>query len=537
MVHPRSRMAASRTSHDILIKSLSSCVLYFSLMFAAQGNVFIPLIPEGRDGMDFASAMKACEERFGHLASPDELRHGAQHCGFTSCMPGWLSDGSVRVAGCLNSTMERQNISNQVHTFGFPPSSSHYQAFCAANPDYLCGEPPVFSNTDLLEDGGRTQGSTVWYTCPLGYGLAENVAQVNLTCDICGKWSGQVPHCFPERTAAEEIYTKPHTEKLSLLQSDLKENDATTQVFETPLARHSKGAILPLPENNNPSDNSHEELDSPNLSKTSQRYREVDTAYGENAPLMMDTQTEISTTSEVNRLPWSKAELMLQGVNTAKMALLQDETVLDDDLMLTSHDLSISTALPEQVYTNQETDAPPIEGSSGTSMWPEERERYILEDFQTTPQMPSSTKGAFGEVSTSTSNTLTSDNHIDSTSTFDGTRSSDFDYYAFETFPTESHTEDYVYPTPVDRIHDIHTHPGLEGAHVFPTSDTCVGGACTGDSTSTTVAIVVTILCVLLILSVLGIWCYKKKKQQPSTYQFSNKGHSRQREDIEMQST
>uniref|UniRef100_A0A8C4R061 Uncharacterized protein n=1 Tax=Eptatretus burgeri TaxID=7764 RepID=A0A8C4R061_EPTBU len=152
--------------------------------------------------------------------------------------------------------------------------------------------------------------------------------------------------------------------------------------------------------------------------------------------------------------------------------------------------------------------------------------------------MPFSTKGVFGEAETSTSNTFTSDYHLDSTATLDDTRSSDFvegDYYAFETFPTESHTEDYVYPTPLDRIHDVHTHPGLEGAHVFPTSDTCAGGACSGDSTSTTVAIVVTILCVLLILSVLGIWCYKKKQQQPSAYQFSNKGHSRQREDIEMQ--
>ncbi|CAM9345535.1 unnamed protein product [Lampetra fluviatilis] len=67
----------------------------------------------------------------------------------------------------------------------------------------------------------------------------------------------------------------------------------------------------------------------------------------------------------------------------------------------------------------------------------------------------------------------------------------------------------------------------------------CPGGDCPSDEHGTIIAIIVTVLCATLVVAVIAVWCYKKRQQQQqsSTFQLNGKGHSRQRENIEMHQT
>ncbi|XP_078544463.1 sushi domain-containing protein 5 [Lissotriton helveticus] len=72
------------------------------------------------------------------------------------------------------------------------------------------------------------------------------------------------------------------------------------------------------------------------------------------------------------------------------------------------------------------------------------------------------------------------------------------------------------------------------GGERLATSEPC-SKDCQGSSHGLLIAVVVTVLCLLLLSTVLAVWCYKKRQQKSSVYKLNGKGQTRHPQHIEMQ--
>ncbi|XP_069469233.1 sushi domain-containing protein 5 [Ambystoma mexicanum] len=73
------------------------------------------------------------------------------------------------------------------------------------------------------------------------------------------------------------------------------------------------------------------------------------------------------------------------------------------------------------------------------------------------------------------------------------------------------------------------------GGEQLPTSEPCTNDDCPDSSQGPMIAVVVTVLCLLLLATVLAVWCYKKRQQKSSVYKLNGKGQTRHPQHIEMQ--
>uniref|UniRef100_A0A8C8VHE2 Sushi domain containing 5 n=1 Tax=Pelusios castaneus TaxID=367368 RepID=A0A8C8VHE2_9SAUR len=72
----------------------------------------------------------------------------------------------------------------------------------------------------------------------------------------------------------------------------------------------------------------------------------------------------------------------------------------------------------------------------------------------------------------------------------------------------------------------------------LPTDKACVREDCASPSKGPMTAITVTVLCLLLLASILAVWCFKKRQQKSSVYKLNGKGqtrHPHHHQQIEMQ--
>ncbi|KAJ1199608.1 hypothetical protein NDU88_003441 [Pleurodeles waltl] len=72
------------------------------------------------------------------------------------------------------------------------------------------------------------------------------------------------------------------------------------------------------------------------------------------------------------------------------------------------------------------------------------------------------------------------------------------------------------------------------GGERLATSEPCSNEDCQGSSRGPLIAVVVTVLCLLLLSTVLAVWCYKKRQQKSSVYKLNGKGQTRHPQHIEM---
>uniref|UniRef100_A0A452GJC6 Uncharacterized protein n=1 Tax=Gopherus agassizii TaxID=38772 RepID=A0A452GJC6_9SAUR len=76
------------------------------------------------------------------------------------------------------------------------------------------------------------------------------------------------------------------------------------------------------------------------------------------------------------------------------------------------------------------------------------------------------------------------------------------------------------------------------GEKLLPTSESCVGENCPSPSKGPMIAITVIVLCLLLFVSILAVWCFKKRQQKSSVYKLNGKDqarHPHHHQQIEMQ--
>uniref|UniRef100_UPI00398F3352 sushi domain-containing protein 5 n=1 Tax=Pristiophorus japonicus TaxID=55135 RepID=UPI00398F3352 len=72
-------------------------------------------------------------------------------------------------------------------------------------------------------------------------------------------------------------------------------------------------------------------------------------------------------------------------------------------------------------------------------------------------------------------------------------------------------------------------------AKLLPTIESCSGEDCSSLSKGPIIAIIITVIGLLVLATILAVWCYKRRHQKTSVYEMNGKGQMRRREHIEMQ--
>ncbi|MEE6516769.1 hypothetical protein FKM82_026486 [Ascaphus truei] len=98
-----------------------------------------------------------------------------------------------------------------------------------------------------------------------------------------------------------------------------------------------------------------------------------------------------------------------------------------------------------------------------------------------------------------------------------------------------------MYPTPdeteftMEQDSERFLEKASEGTNLFATSEPCTGDYCPKASKGLLIAIIVVVLCLLLLATIMAVWCYKKWQQKSSVYNLNGKGQTRHSQQIEMQ--
>lgn len=108
------------------------------------------------------------------------------------------------------------------------------------------------------------------------------------------------------------------------------------------------------------------------------------------------------------------------------------------------------------------------------------------------------------------------------------------------TFPVQAVTtipsQDGSTETSADELAERETLSYGLGGKLLTTSEPCAGVDCSSSDKSSMIAIGMTVVCLLLLVTVLAVWCFKKRQQKTSVYKLNGKDHTRhQLQQIEMQ--
>ncbi|KAM9187434.1 sushi domain-containing protein 5 isoform 2-T2 [Dugong dugon] len=102
----------------------------------ADGKLFVLESGNGSEALALEAARLSCRSRGAHLVSADELRRMVQDCTFAVCTTGWLADGTLGTTVCGKKNGEEQSMrAVDVRIESNPVPGSTYNALCIKDED------------------------------------------------------------------------------------------------------------------------------------------------------------------------------------------------------------------------------------------------------------------------------------------------------------------------------------------------------------------------------------------------------------------
>uniref|UniRef100_A0A8C4N817 Sushi domain-containing protein 5 n=1 Tax=Eptatretus burgeri TaxID=7764 RepID=A0A8C4N817_EPTBU len=521
------------------------CAITAGMLLESQvvGQLYIPSLPSGQPGVDFSGAFELCSRHGGYLASRADLHRAATMCGLATCQRGWLNDGAVWTANCMN-TSELYHP-NPIYSYGQPSLNAIHQAFCSNPPDRPCGEPPALPNTLLHTQTGLSGNYIVHFTCVPGFSLSKGSHSFSLDCDTCGEWRGFIQPCLLDDPSQEDLSLKGPS--FMIIESDLPDisrREINRENMSTLRTTAAEKMFHLLEEQSAPDDQfvrfgpkfklkgeQHDENQEMDFSNK-------DTLDIEGTQLTEEEVKGVGGTREITHgLPWMDGYVFLEP----EEELMEHKKHNKDFPRRVEHGEQETlelTKAPVEPFTTQSLDV--LQGTS----WPEDVKDFIPEWFWAPTKATMIEEASHSDESdlkiVTDARTYPTPYYVTPEYSPD-INSEELTYKVIPTLASPrkatsgSPTNDVSHSTPKEVLSDMHIRDSIEGDTYDPTLNGCNASDCEPNGYSTIIAIVVTLLCVLLLAIVLGVWFYKKKQQHSSAYSFNGKDLSGQNEDIEMQ--
>uniref|UniRef100_UPI00358E0B85 sushi domain-containing protein 5-like n=1 Tax=Myxine glutinosa TaxID=7769 RepID=UPI00358E0B85 len=522
------------------------CAVTAGMLLASQvvGQLYVPSLPSGQPGVDISGALELCARHGGYLASPADLHRAATMCGFATCQRGWLNDGEVWVSNCMNTSGVYHP--DPIYSYGQPSLNAIHQAFCSNPPDKPCGEPPALPNTLLHTQSSPSGNYIAHFICVPGFSLSRGSHSFSLNCDTCGEWLGFVQPCLLDDPSQEDPSFKvPSFMPVESELHDISQREINRENVST-LRSTSAEKMLHLPEAQSAPEDPFVQFGPKSELKGEQHDENQEMDFSnkdrfdvEGTRLTEEEVEGVGGTREVtNGLSWMDGYVFLEP----EEELLENKKHNKDFSRRAEHGEQETlelTKAPVEAFTT-----PSFDVLQGTS-WPEDVKDFIPEWFWAPTKATMIEQASHSDESDPKIVTDARTYPISYYVTPEYSPGINSEELIFKVIPTlaspmkatsGSPTNDVSRSTPKEVLPDVHaTHDSMEGDTFYPTFNGCNASDCEPNGYSTIIAIVVTLLCVLVLAIVLGVWLHKKKQQQSSAYSFNGKDLSGQNEDIEMQ--
>ncbi|XP_054847954.1 sushi domain-containing protein 5 [Eublepharis macularius] len=527
---------------------------FFSLHIVsveADGKLFALGPRNDSQSLDLAMAQQACASAGAHLASAEELRRAIWYCSFAVCTRGWLADGTIGTTVCNRTGSKPQSVKViDVQIEADPSPSGRYDALCVKDKGRPCGDPPSFPHTVLHGHTGFEMGDELHYVCAQGYVMSNKDTAFTLLCHTCGEWFGQVQACVKDETEGHIDYEDNFPDDLSMPIEEHEENNAkeTEDKDPKPEKTIADGTKVQLADGDN-----HIGLKTIyNEQGTKMIYDDDDFHIG---PILVNngtgtTKSIVSNTDEswldgypVTQEAVEEGEAEDEGDKIDSSMGMEDDISSDQSNHVGNGKAGSSSLekdfIPIGAVPSLTHDADGIKGISVTltsasapenvsiSNGSEEIIRYVpttLMGFVTQELASVTTVTTLNLATLETSTVPSLIDRIPSPEEEGRT-----------TFPTQAVTNGITEPSADDLIEREILTDGL-GGELLTTFEPCVGGECSSSDKGAMIAIVVTVLCLLLLVAIFAVWCFRKRQQKTSVYKLNGKDHTGYRlQQIEMQ--
>ncbi|MBN3291769.1 SUSD5 protein, partial [Polypterus senegalus] len=493
---------------------------YFSLpQVSRAGKVFTVESKEGSQGMNLAEAQEACRDHGARLASADDLKRAVEQCSFMACSRGWLVDATVGTTVC-NGQGSGQQIIQAVDVKIERPdkTDSLHDSFCVKDKDKPCGDPPSFPHTALQGHTGFEMGDELLYVCTQGYVMANYHNAFSLQCDSCGEWYGLVQACVKDETEAHIDYEDKFPDEKSIMVTHPEDKSTTDRregvsrkVGEEEELEDSTGRAMPEP--GVPTDSPISLLSQKHLFWiTSQSTPEAGEDIGTKKDVLLfveDNQTGVKfiSSEHVGAEATVSQPPELHNGTTAST----DETWLDGYPVTQEAGEEVTEATDQFNQIEISKAEVPSSISSPT----------VQQEHTTITQVPSALlttlriAAVIPTLQTEGKSLLT----------------------AGGPYPTSScpQMQDTSTLSEFKEFADKGNLTGLSGERPLATEEPCLAEQCDKARKGPIIAIALSVICLLVLTSVLAIWCHKRKQRKSSVYKMNGKDQSRQPQQMEMQ--
>ncbi|XP_066487544.1 sushi domain-containing protein 5 [Tiliqua scincoides] len=524
---------------------------FFFLQIAsikADGKLFAIGHRNGSQSLDLAMAQQSCAAVGARLASAEELWRAIKDCSFSVCTRAWLVDGTIGTTICNRTGSKPQSvkvIEVQIEVDPFP--SGRYDALCVKVEGKPCGDPPSFPHTILHGHTGFEMGDELHYVCAQGYVMSNKDTAFTLLCHTCGEWFGQVQACVKDETNGHIDYEDNFPDDRSM----------PTEEHNTKETEHESEKAVDDGNNSHFDDDNHIGL------KTI--YNDQDTRTineGEDFPIgsilvindtkatkIIDSNTDQSwldgypVTQEAVEEGEEEEEDKIDGsmgmeedirtdqpnyvsVRKTGSRNLEKDLIQMEAVSSPAHNDGIKgilitltpTSAPENVSVSSE-------GSDGFMKYTS----TTTKEFVTQELASATTITSLHLATMETSTAFHFIDHIPKPEKDETTTS------LVQAIPTVSSQDGFTEMSADELVERETLSYGL-GGKLLTTFEPCIGADCSSSDKGPIIAIGITVVCLLLLATVLAVWCFKKRQQKTSVYKLNGKDHSsHQLQQIEMQ--
>uniref|UniRef100_A0A6J0UCB2 Sushi domain-containing protein 5 n=1 Tax=Pogona vitticeps TaxID=103695 RepID=A0A6J0UCB2_9SAUR len=540
--------AAAQPSPPVtFVRCVGSALFFLQIASVrADGKVFALEPRNGSHSLDFAMARQSCTAAGARLATREELRRAIRDCSFTVCTKGWLGDGTIGTIVCNRTGSKPQSVKMIDIQIEMDPSlSDRYNAICVKAEGKPCGDPPSFPHTILHGHTGFEMGDELHYICAQGYVMSNKDTAFTLLCHTCGEWFGQVQACVKDKTEGHIDYEDNFPDDRSMSTQEHEHNAQETEKRgnepEKATDDNTKTQFVD-------GDNHIDVKSMSNEQAIKMIYEGEEMPIG---PIIVNNDTKAAKHTDSNTdESWLdgypvtqeavEGDVVDEGSKMDGSVEIQDEIVTDQPNYVgvrktkgrsMEKDLLQTEAVPlptadngiKGVLVTLQPTSGPVSVSKGsndvTSYAPMTPMRFVTRELISVAIVTD-----LNLATLETSTVLYFTDHIPLPEIMTSPMQ------AVTTVPSQNLFTD----VPMDAEREALTF-GLSGK-LLTTFEPCVGIDCSSSDTAPMVAIGVTVVGLILLASVLAVWCFKKWQQKTSVYKLNGQDHTRhQLQQIEMQ--
>ncbi|XP_053118484.1 sushi domain-containing protein 5 isoform X3 [Hemicordylus capensis] len=449
----------------------------------ADGKLFAIGPRNGSWSLDLAMAQQSCAAIGAHLASAEELKKAIRDCSFAVCTRGWLADGTIGTTVCNRTGSKPQSVKvTDVQIEKDPSPSGRYDALCVKVQDETEGH---IDYEDNFPDDLSVPAE-----------------------DHNAKEKGMEHE--PEKATDDSNKTLFADGDNHIGVKTMYNEQGTKVIYEG-----EDFPIGPVIVNNDTkaAKSTDSNTDDPWLDGypvTEEAVEEGNDEEGDKTDGSMGME-EDANTDQPN----------YAGVRKASDSNLEKDFLQLGAVPPLTHDDEIKGILITLMPTSAPENVSVSKGSDDVIRYvPTTPMEFVTQEL---PSVTTVTSLNLATLETSTMFYLV--DHIPLPEEEEMT--------TMQTVTTDSSQNGF---TPVDESYERGTLTYELGGKLFTTFEPCIGINCSTSNKGPMIAIGVTVVCLLLLVAFLAVWCFKKQHQKTSVYKLNGKDHARhQLQQIEMQ--